>query len=416
MEPHFPIELQRLVIAHLWEDDDTLAACSLVSSQWFELARTMHFSKFRLQLYLPYMSPKDSFKFQELKTLIQAPQSRLRPFIRQLEIRGTEGASLRLTSANEPRNLYGEFSSELLSLLPLLTCVTDLTLMAISWSQLLPDARHAIQSLSGVNSLACVLCSGSVDDLILISDCFPQLRTLRISHLRETTGGASPTLSQWPKALGRLRVLDLMDSERSTVPLLKPDFFLPLTKLTGLTLQNYDPSCWEAVSSILRVVGPILSDLTLGVQRGRNRILQTPQEIEPELPEFPISLASNVNMKTLTFVAPSDADMWWIELLFNTISDEHNLENIKFSISPFTKRPPVRMENIFLRVAKPTTRVIWQCYDQRFQPPATVTQAMPELTRRGQLWASYHTLPDPFEKIWNRVGHSTVAKRLCSEE
>ncbi|KAG6818464.1 hypothetical protein H0H93_004781 [Arthromyces matolae] len=417
MNPPLPIELQRLVIAHLWEDPDTLAVCSLVSSQWFEPSRTLHFSSFKLQLRGLYPTPKEATKYQELKTLLQAPRSRLRPYIRQLELRGS---SWRVRSPDEPINLYSDFSSELLSILPLLTCVTDLTLMAISWSKLLPDAKHAIQSLSGVDSLSCILCSGSVDDLISLSDCFAQLQTLVISQLQETTHGTS-TLSLESKTFRRLRILKLMDSAQSAVRLLKAGLFLPSPTLTGLTLHIYDDNCWGDVPSILRAVAPTLADLSLAVQVRNlptNLIFATAQEIERERPDFSVSLASNTNLKTVAFISPGEEDMWWIELILNTISDEHKLEKIKFSISPFTDRPPSSMENVLLRVVKPTTRVIWECYDTsfKFMRPATVTEAMPELTKRGQLWANYHTLQDPQEKIWNRVAFSTVTKRLCFEE
>ncbi|KAG6834299.1 hypothetical protein H0H93_010621, partial [Arthromyces matolae] len=357
---HFPIELQDRVIAHLWEDHDTLAICSLVSSQWLELARNLLFSNLKLQLPLLYQIPAESAKYQEFKTLLQAPHSCLGPYIRQLELCGTKNNRPPITNAGmvEVIDLYHNFSLALLSILPLLTRVTDLTLQSIIWPNLSPEAREAIHSLSGVIYLKWIGCSSRVDDLILLSDGFPRLQTLQIMDFKETKPWS--TLSQRPKSFEKLRILTFVGPEASMARLLNPVFFLPLSSITTLALTIFDYTGGKDVASILRGLGPTLNNFSFKIfaNNSPTKEVKIDKGSRKFSLDFTISLTSNINLKTLTFTPLSNSDMWWLNLLLKTVSDEHNLEEIRFSVGQFDKRSPLGMEDIILRVVKPQTKVI----------------------------------------------------------
>ncbi|KAG6885512.1 hypothetical protein C0993_000762 [Termitomyces sp. T159_Od127] len=382
-----PFELQEDIIGHLWNDYKTLAACSLVSSQWFERARTLLFSDVTADIYgQPGYLDDDAYgKFMTFMELLEAPQSRLGRYIQRIYIQGQ-------SCYEDPpaAESYSYLTSALRVILPRLTHVSGIKLAIITWKMITDDVKTLLEKFSEVNSLSWLRVDfDHLDQLLLFSDNFSKLQTLAIEELRvKTVSRIDPSVfSQYPNKFALLGTLSLF-VEESTVPLLLAlsSNVVPVQNLDTLDFEIDSWATLGYVDSILRATGSTLRNLKLQINNVYGPIY-IPFLDDPGFDLVP-SLRQMVNLKSLYFVRfLYKQDLHWIRNILRTTSCViHNLEEIHLRFRndfDFTS-----LERAILEQKAPNINVIIERIEWEHWEPELLDrlkQSFQELSRRGRV-------------------------------
>ncbi|KAG5717656.1 hypothetical protein E4T56_gene17975 [Termitomyces sp. T112] len=382
----FPYELQDLVIGYLWEDLQSLALCSLVSSRWLGRARKLYFAHFLVSIEVIRVTDETLKKTTELKELLEAPHSRLGRHIQRLQIIGLDE-----TFDRDPRflpsmqEMWDELSSELRTLLPHFPNVGHLTVWGTTWKMIARDVQIQIGSLSKVVSLAWKeVHFDALDELILFaSENFLELEKLEVERLGVTKDfRIGPSLpAQDPKRFAHLRNLKLY-AEPSAAPLLTSNI-VPIQMITTLHVEVRHLSIWSTLGSALKTIGSALTSLRLDI---RMNVTINDLSYDIEDVDFPISLCKNVNLKSLQFEPLFEIDTWWFGQVLDTMSELHVLEEIRFGFLPVIICDYRSLERVLLRRKANYSKVVWECQEKDcYYLSETLAHFMPELFKHGLL-------------------------------
>ncbi|KAH0589765.1 hypothetical protein J132_08376 [Termitomyces sp. J132] len=388
-ESSFPNELQDQIIEHLCNEPTSLAACSLVSSQWSERARTLLFSNATANIFgdINYVDDYSAEKFTKFVELLQAPRSQLGRFIQRICIHGQDIFEDVESERASPER-YSHLSSILRVVLPRINRVGEIKLVAVTWKMIPRDLKVQLGLFSKVVSLSWVrIHIDRLDQLILFSAAnFPMLKTLRIEELavKAVSSIERSMFVQNQNWFASLRSLSLF-VEESTVP-----FVVALSSNIVIPIQNIDTldfevSHWDylgCIDSILRAAGPTLSVLKLQID------IYDPFLDNPEFELIP-SLRQMAKLKALHFDrTPNKRDLIWIRNILRTTSFAiRKLEEIHLSLSHSELDFP-SLEHAILDQHAPNMKVIVKPIEwahQKSQLLATLEQSLPELSRRGQV-------------------------------
>ncbi|KAG6812010.1 hypothetical protein H0H92_004739 [Tricholoma furcatifolium] len=375
--PSLPVELQYQIIEHLRKDRKSLAACSLVSSQWFGSAREFFFSGFTARIRHTYYLDFHR-KFTTFLQLLEAPHSSLGQYIRRLDISGPDDSSIVTRKPQGSAELYDVFSKAMQKLLPHLQHISELTLQYITWHCVSQNARTQFASLSEVVYLRYeqVTCD-RLHELILFSGNFPRLKRLATGGIYTKGSVALPSdrpMFFQPPKFASLRYLKLW-VKRSTLP------FVHALRTVIVHMHTIDTldllvsvHYLHHVEPLLRVIAPTLSFLTLCIDG----------LVEGHL--FPLSLGDNVNLKKVHFrnSYPSGSMLWLNDILSST-SNIPGLEEIHilFGSTKHICVDLLSLEQTILRHRAADIKVVLVCESEEVY--RILLHSMPALSICGRL-------------------------------
>ncbi|KAG6809641.1 hypothetical protein H0H92_015429 [Tricholoma furcatifolium] len=240
----FPFEIEAQIIEHLWDDPKALAACSLVSSRWLEMARTLSFADVTPGISVAlYVDPEPHHSLQAFSDLLCAPESRMGHHIRRLHIHGPDSS----TDSIILYDMYDVLTNFLQFHLSrsLLLRVRELRITTLTWKVIPQDLFMKLRSLSELVSLTWEQCRvGCLDELILFSlETFPNLETLGLSWIEfvdDPPAYEDAKEFQIPSRIPSLRSLDIR-----MVKSMEPFFMHHLFAALSFTTSPLFTSTWS---------------------------------------------------------------------------------------------------------------------------------------------------------------------------
>ncbi|KAG6876456.1 hypothetical protein C0992_012902 [Termitomyces sp. T32_za158] len=261
-----PYDLQDLIIGHLREDPKSLAACSLVSSLWSDLARILLFS--RLQAQIAYNGySEDEARITELITLLEAPNSRLGQYIHRISIDGSDDFFI-IDDTRAYQLGYDMVFSALRRIVPRLSRIDALEIKAFTWCCVSRDAQIQIAIMSEVKSLSLShIHVDLVDDLFHFSfKTFPKLEEFQVSEIgaKEVPAFCPTMFLPHANRIMSLRKLVIF-IEESTMPLVLAltNNIISVQNINTLDVEFRKMTYFCHVDSLLKTIGPTLTTLTL---------------------------------------------------------------------------------------------------------------------------------------------------------
>ncbi|KAG5341445.1 hypothetical protein C0989_010386 [Termitomyces sp. Mn162] len=264
-----PLELQDRIIDDLKDNRQSLAVCSLVSSQWFKRARKLLFTNFTAYIYLRRgEQAADPRRFLEL---LEAPHSRLGLSIHRFYIVGPDSFMYLSESNRFFLEDYDALSSLLEAIIPHLPHVRELNLDSMTWNMISQDTRALLGSFREVISLSWIrIYLDCLDDLISFSsENFHGLKAIHVAELRvkNLVQTEQFSRSQHPRRPLFLQDLRLL-VEDTTTPLLLAltSDIIPVQHITTLELEVREQDMLVPLGHLIRATAPTLSTLRLHIR------------------------------------------------------------------------------------------------------------------------------------------------------